>query len=186
MSVIEEISTVGIRNQVTLPKQVREKVKIGEKIAAYIQAVEKREFLVITMDPPSNGVYNRIKISEKGQLVIPKNLRESTGIVEGTNLVFSTHEKGKIRVQKLKEREIKEKTPKRWNFLMDVIDVLNIATNLKDVEIKKGSLIITMKTEQRSNDNLMKELLVRLEGLLDTRLIVEKIDIDKIKMTPLS
>jgi AbrB family looped-hinge helix DNA binding protein len=182
---IEKVSTVGIRNQVTLPKQVRERVKVGEKTTAYIQAWEKEEFLVITLEPPNNGVYNKIKISEKGQLVIPKNLRESTGIIEGTNLVFSVFGKERIRIQKLKEREIEEKYPKRWNFLIDVLDVLNKATDLKNVEIKKKSLIITSMTLQGS-DSLIKELLSKLEGLLDTRLILERIDAKTIKLTPLS
>jgi AbrB family looped-hinge helix DNA binding protein len=185
MVAVEKVSTVGIRNQVTLPKPVRLKVNISEKSSAYIQAAAKNgEYLVITLQPPESGVYNKIKISEKGQLVIPKNLRESTGINEGTNLVFSVIEGKKIRVQKLKERKTGQ-LPKRWNFLVEVLDALNQITDLQNLDIDGKSLVVTIAKKKGSVDKLITELLTRLENLIGTRLIIEKIDDKKLKLTPL-
>ncbi|MFW9998159.1 MAG: hypothetical protein ACFFD4_39320, partial [Candidatus Odinarchaeota archaeon] len=65
MTASEKVSTVGIRNQVTLPKTIREGMNIKEKTRAYIQGSEKGDYLVISLQPPVEGVYSKIKISEK-------------------------------------------------------------------------------------------------------------------------
>ncbi|MFW9997472.1 MAG: hypothetical protein ACFFD4_35860 [Candidatus Odinarchaeota archaeon] len=103
MTTSEKVSTVGIRNQITLPKMIREGVNIREKTPVYIQAVDNVDYLVISLQPPVGGVYSKIKISEKGQLVISKSLWESKGIQGGTNVVFSLINTEKIKVLKLRE-----------------------------------------------------------------------------------
>ncbi|MFW9991578.1 MAG: AbrB/MazE/SpoVT family DNA-binding domain-containing protein [Candidatus Odinarchaeota archaeon] len=185
MVTVEKVSTVGIRNQVTLPKPVREELNIGEKSLAYIQAaVKEGKYLIITLQPPEAGVYNKIKISEKGQLVIPKNLRESTGIYEGTNLVFSVIGGNEIRIQKLKERKT-DQFSKRWSFLVEVLDTLSQITDLDNLDVEGNSLFVTISKKKGSTDNLVTELVTKLESMIGTRLIIEKKDDTKLKLTPL-
>ncbi|MFW9994299.1 MAG: AbrB/MazE/SpoVT family DNA-binding domain-containing protein [Candidatus Odinarchaeota archaeon] len=178
----EKVSTVGIRNQVTLPKHIREKAKIGEKIAAYIQVRE--DMLVITLDPPDEGiVYNRIKISEKGQLVIPKNLRESKGIKEGSNLIFNSTNGDEITVRKLVEKRGSTAKNWRWNFLVAIIKSVGSVPNLARYEIVNNKLVLFLKKEIRNND--LTDLVDSLEKQVGTRLIIEKDD-DKIFLIPMS
>ena len=66
----EKVSTVGISNQVTLPKLIRIISGISSKTPAFIRANDQTNGLIITIEPPTEGTYNKIKISEKGQLVI--------------------------------------------------------------------------------------------------------------------
>ncbi|MHA1449668.1 MAG: AbrB/MazE/SpoVT family DNA-binding domain-containing protein [Candidatus Hodarchaeales archaeon] len=181
---IEKVSTVGIRNQVTLPKSVREGIKINKKTQAYIQAIEKEDILVISLDPPSGGIFNKIKISEKGQLVIPKNLRESKGIGEGTNLVFSISADKNIKVQKLKERKEGKPAVKSWILVMEILDALNNMADLKNIDIDGQSLVINFKKEYKGK--AMKNILAKLENLLGTRLMIEKLENNKVKLTPLA
>ncbi|MFW9998243.1 MAG: hypothetical protein ACFFD4_39750, partial [Candidatus Odinarchaeota archaeon] len=68
MAASEKVSTVGIRKQVTLPKAIRERVNITEKMWAYIQASDKDDQLIISLQPPVKGLYSKMMISPKGQL----------------------------------------------------------------------------------------------------------------------
>ena len=71
----------------------------------------------------------RIKreISEKGQVVIPKDIREMLGLRKGSNVVFEIRDKEVI---------IKpEQTPEE--FLKDFLDVPKLKKRLTSKEIKK-------------------------------------------------
>ena len=183
----EKVSTVGIRNQVTLPKLIREQAKIGNKVQAYIRANEAEKCLIITIEPPT-GTYNKIKISEKGQLVIPKNLRESKGITEGTNLVFTVTREKEIWLQKLIEKRPvgKRKVENwRWTFLVEVIESFEAISGLKDLDIDGASLLLEIKNGSKYSENDLLETVKKMEKLLGTRLVVEKLGKDKLKLTPL-
>ncbi len=137
---VEKVSTVGIRNQVTMPKVIRESLKITTKITAYIRAVDKEKKMVITVKEPESGVYNRIKISEKGQLVVPKNLRESMGIKEGTNLMFEKKGEG-IRVTKLDVAGKGKEKLDTWQLVIDFVSILQ--KHGLQPEVKGGDLLVT-------------------------------------------
>ncbi|MFW9996155.1 MAG: AbrB/MazE/SpoVT family DNA-binding domain-containing protein [Candidatus Odinarchaeota archaeon] len=177
----ERVSTVGVRNQVTLPKVIRKKAKIREKAVACIQARDKDGSLAITLNPPEQGVYNRIKISGKGQLVIPKNLRESKGIKEGVNLVFSINGDGEITMKKLAERRGTKSSSKRWDFLISTVGIL-YTPELDKLTVEGNSLSLRLKKEP-GNATLM-ELVTDLENRIGTRLLIEK-DRNKINLRPL-
>ena len=181
----EKVSTVGIRNQVTLPKQVRERVKTGTKRLAYIQAREKEDSLFITLEPPTAGTYNKIKISEKGQLVIPKNLRESKDIREGTNLVFSVKGEREIMVQKLIDQRKEHEISWRWSFLVEIIKTVEQVTAMKNVSIEGNSLVLSTKKELEKSKEGMLGIVSKMETLLGSRLMVEKLKENKIRLTVL-
>jgi AbrB family looped-hinge helix DNA binding protein len=181
---MEKVSTVGVRNQVTLPKVIRKKAKIKEKMVAYIQAKDKDNFLVITLDPPK-GVYNKIKISEKGQLVIPKNLRESKNIKKGNNLVFSIKDENVIAVKKLIERRKEKNKNWRWQFLVDVMKSLETVPSLINIRIEDKSLALVIKKGQDIGGEEMLELVNKMEKILGMRLLVEKQGL-KINLRPMS
>ncbi|MHA1167008.1 MAG: hypothetical protein ACTSP4_10460 [Candidatus Hodarchaeales archaeon] len=181
----EKVSTVGIRNQVTLPKIIREKMRITQKTTAYIRSTEKGNFLLITLEPPTGTTFNKIKISEKGQLVIPKNLRESKKITEGTNLIFSMSGTSEIKIQKLLKKRKEQEKNWRWNFLVEIIGAMENISGLKDIEIKDMSIILDSKKGSKALDKSILETLKKIENLLGTRIMVEKIKEGKIKLTPL-
>ncbi|MFW9997768.1 MAG: AbrB/MazE/SpoVT family DNA-binding domain-containing protein [Candidatus Odinarchaeota archaeon] len=185
MTVSEKVSTVGIRNQVTLPKVIREGMNIKEKTRAYIQAVDKEDCLVISLQPPAGGVYSKIKISEKGQLVLPKNLRESKGIKEGTNVVFSLISDEKIRVQKLLEKRKEREASWRWNFLVEVLGALEGIAGLEKLEIKDSSLVLQIKKGANSLEKEIIETVTKIENVTGARLLVERLQDDRIKFTPI-
>ncbi|MFW9996442.1 MAG: AbrB/MazE/SpoVT family DNA-binding domain-containing protein [Candidatus Odinarchaeota archaeon] len=179
----ERVSTVGMRYQVTLPKVIRENAKIKEKMVAYIHARDKEDSLVITLNPPGEGVYNRIKISEKGQLVIPKNLRESKHIKQGNNLVFNIEGDQEITVKKLAERRRERDANWRWQFFIEIIEMIGTIPELDRLDIENDSLVLTMKKELDSTKLL--ELVMGLENNLGKRLMVEKNE-KKINLRPMS
>jgi len=183
-SMNEKVSTVGVRNQVTLPKVIRKKAKIREKMIAYIQAREDENNLVITLDPPA-GIYNKIKISEKGQLVIPKNLRESKGIKKGNNLVFSIKDEKEIAVKKLDERKKEKAKNWRWDFLVSVMAVLDTVKALDTVKIEDASLALMMKKNQDLSGEKLLDLVTKMEKHIGMRLLVEKSG-SKINLRPMS
>jgi len=185
MAVSEKVSTVGIRNQVTLPKVIREGLNISEKTGAYMQGSEKSDQMIISLKQPAEGVYSKIKISEKGQLVIPKNLRESKGIKEGTNLVFSLISDEKIGVQKLLEKKKEKETNWRWNFLLEIIRSLEGITGLEKLEIRDGSVVLQVKKGTASLDKRIAETVTRMENVTGMRLMVEKLQDNRIKLTPM-
>ena len=173
--IAEKVSTVGIRNQVTMPKVIRESLKITTKITVFIKAVDKEKKLVITVKEPESGVYNKIKISEKGQLVVPKNLRESMGIKEGMNLMFSKTGEG-IKVTKL-ERAGKEKEQlDTWQLVIDFFSVLQ-KHGLR-AEVKGENLLVT-------GGKGGVEFIRELEEMMEVRVMVEK-TAEGIELTPLS
>ena len=173
--ITEKVSTVGIRNQVTLPKPIRESLQISEKAEAYICVAE--DGLKLTTAQPEEGIFNRIKISEKGQLVIPKNLRESLGINEGTNLLFLKEEKGKIKITKLKESE-KATTGNQWNLLVSFVQTLS-EYGMK-VSMEGKSMVIMTEGGNEKNIKFLEEL----ETLTGNRFLLEKIKTG-LKLTPL-
>ncbi|MHA1449288.1 MAG: AbrB/MazE/SpoVT family DNA-binding domain-containing protein [Candidatus Hodarchaeales archaeon] len=173
--ITEKVSTVGIRNQVTLPKAIRESLQISEKTVAFISVCD--DGLRLTTVKPEEGVFNRIKISEKGQLVIPKNLRESLGIREGTNLLFMKEEKGKIKITKLKETE-KVTTGDHWNLLVKFVRILGEY----GMKVSMDGKAMIIKTESGNERNI--QFLEELEKLTGNRFLLEKIDIG-LKLTPL-
>ncbi|MFW9997109.1 MAG: AbrB/MazE/SpoVT family DNA-binding domain-containing protein [Candidatus Odinarchaeota archaeon] len=185
MAVSEKVSTVGIRNQVTLPKAIREGVNISKKTRAYIQAGEKEDQLVISLQPPVKGVYSKIKISPKGQLVIPKNLRESKGIKEGTNVVFSLIDGERIRVQKLLEKRKEKEKTWRWTFLVEVIGALEKLAGLEKLEIKGTSLVLSVKKGTKALEKDIVETVTKIENVTGARLVVERLQDDRIKFTPI-
>ncbi|MFW9991271.1 MAG: AbrB/MazE/SpoVT family DNA-binding domain-containing protein [Candidatus Odinarchaeota archaeon] len=183
--ITEKVSTVGIRHQVTLPKAIRKGMKIKEKTPAYIQAVDKEDYLVISLQRPSEGVYIKIRISEKGQLVMPKNLRESKGIQEGTNVVFSLISDEKIKVQKLLEKR-KELEPEwRWLFLVEIIRSLEGLAGLDTLAIEGNSLVMQVKKGDNSKEKELTALMTKIENVTGSRLMMERLSNDKIKFTPL-
>ncbi|MFW9996149.1 MAG: AbrB/MazE/SpoVT family DNA-binding domain-containing protein [Candidatus Odinarchaeota archaeon] len=185
MTVSEKVSTMGIRHQVTLPKAIREGVNISEKTRAYIQASEKEDQLVISLQPPAEGVYSKIKISGKGQLVIPKSFRDSKGIQEGTNLVFSLLSGEKIKVQKLLEKR-KEREPEwRWSFLVEIIGALEGLAGPEQLEIQDNSLVLKIKEGVQSKEKEIIETVTKIENVTSVRLMVERLQDNKIKFTPI-
>jgi len=136
---LEKVAAVGIRNQVTVPKTIRDRMKITAKTEAFIRAVNGNE-LLMTLEKPASGVYNRIKISQKGQLVIPKNLRHSLGIKEGTNLVFKGTASG-VTVKKLSTVKRAGTTPVSWSLLIDFFTILK-KKGLQPA-MKDGKLAVT-------------------------------------------
>ncbi|MFW9995312.1 MAG: AbrB/MazE/SpoVT family DNA-binding domain-containing protein [Candidatus Odinarchaeota archaeon] len=185
MTASEKVSTVGIRNQVTLPKTIREGMNIREKTRAYIQGSEKGDHLVISLQPPVEGVYSKIKISEKGQLVLPVNLRESKGIKEGTNVVFSLISDEKIRVQKLLEKRKEREASWRWNFLVEIIGALEGLTGLDTLEIKDNSLVLQIKKGVKSLEKEIIGTVTEIENITGARLLVERLQDDRIRFTPI-
>ncbi|MFW9996573.1 MAG: AbrB/MazE/SpoVT family DNA-binding domain-containing protein [Candidatus Odinarchaeota archaeon] len=185
MAVSEKVSTVGIRNQVTLPKAIREGMNIKEKTRAYIQASEREVQLIISLKRPTEGVYSRIKISPKGQLVIPKNLRSSKGIEEGTNLVFSLLDEEKISVQKLLDKRKEKEKTWRWGFLVEIIEALEKLTGLEKLEIEGTSLVLQIKKGIKTLEKDIVEAVTKIENVTGARLIVERLQDGKIKFTPI-
>ncbi|MFW9993446.1 MAG: AbrB/MazE/SpoVT family DNA-binding domain-containing protein [Candidatus Odinarchaeota archaeon] len=182
-SLNERVSAVGVRNQVTLPKVIRRKAKIKEKMVAYIHARDKEDSLVITLNPPDEGVYNRIKISEKGQLVIPKNLRESKHIKQGNNLVFSIEGDQEITVKKLAERRREKSNNWRWQFFIEILETVEAVPELDHLDVEQNSLVLILKKEL-SGEKLL-ELVTKMENNLGTRLMVEKNE-KKINLRPMT
>ena len=183
--IIEKVSTVGIRKQITLPRAIREKLFTGGKTIAYIQARDKEGFLAITLQPPATGTYNKISISSKGQMVIPKNLRESKGIKAGDNLVFSIRN-GEIRLKKLAEQRSEREPNFLWNFLVEIINWLESAgsSNVNNVSVAGNSLLLVIKSDNpEPRVNVLLETVRKLETLLATRLIIEKLQDNKVKLT---
>ncbi|MFW9991206.1 MAG: hypothetical protein ACFFD4_04025 [Candidatus Odinarchaeota archaeon] len=184
----ERVSTVGVRNQVTLPKDVRNKAHIAGRSTAFIRADAESDSLIITPKPPDTGIYNRIKISEKGQLVIPRNLRESKGIATSTNLVFSISGEGEVTVQKLKERKAAI-SDGRWQFLMRVVETVTSYGNLESIRVEgsgsRKSLILNFKEPVEAGSSF-SEVLEALEGLADVRFLIEILpDHKSVKLQPL-
>ncbi|MFW9994863.1 MAG: AbrB/MazE/SpoVT family DNA-binding domain-containing protein [Candidatus Odinarchaeota archaeon] len=172
MTTNERVATVGLRNQVTLPKEIRKNVRIVPKQTAFISSLDKDDCLVISLEPPDNGVFNRIKISEKGQLVIPKNLRDSKHIKEGTNLVFTVKNDREITMKKLKERCVEPVSGWRWQFLVDILTVLEPVSDLTRMETGDRSLVLVLKEEDKNS--LLINVVNELEHITGSRLMVER------------
>ncbi|MFW9996418.1 MAG: hypothetical protein ACFFD4_30525, partial [Candidatus Odinarchaeota archaeon] len=118
------------------------------------------------------------------QLVLPKNLRESKGIKEGTNVVFSLLSEEKIKVQKLLEKRKEQEASWRWNFLVEIIGALEGLVGLEKLEIKDNSLVLQVKKGARSLEKEIIETVTKIENVTGTRLIVERLQEDRIKFTP--
>ncbi|MFW9992924.1 MAG: hypothetical protein ACFFD4_12855 [Candidatus Odinarchaeota archaeon] len=179
--IIEKVSTVGVRNQITLPKLVREKLNITVKTAVFIQSDDKADSLVMTLEPPQNGVFNRITISGKGQLVIPGNLRLSKGIKEGTNLIFSLTG-DRIKVQKL-ARSKQKKMPTRWTFFLTTFKVL-LGLSPR-IERENDAIVLTVNGQQEAPGKAFMTSVKELEDLVGSRLMIEKLDVRTVKLSPL-
>ena len=54
----EKVSTVGIRNQVTMPRDIRQALGLKGKMKAAIRAVKGGKKMVITGEIPAEGVYS--------------------------------------------------------------------------------------------------------------------------------
>ncbi|MFW9994843.1 MAG: AbrB/MazE/SpoVT family DNA-binding domain-containing protein [Candidatus Odinarchaeota archaeon] len=169
----ERVSTVGIRNQVTLPKGVRDKLKIVTRTPAFIRAGGIDNRLIISLNPPEGSIFNRIKISEKGQLVIPKNFRESTGIKENTNLVFSV-EGEEIAIQKLVERRA-SLADNYWSFLLSTIVTIDSFSSLEQIEVENDKKLVFHFDKQLDTD-MISQLVTAMEKLAETRCLVETIN----------
>jgi AbrB family looped-hinge helix DNA binding protein len=182
----EKVSTVGVRNQVTLPKTVRERVDIANKATAFILAADKEDFLIITFQSPSSGVYNKIKISEKGQLVIPKNLRMSMGIAEGTNLVFSVTEKKMITIRILEKSKESTSANSKWQFLTKLLEIAEQFRGLEKTSVENSNALLLHFIKPTKVDKSFANTLAKLEDLLGSRLVPEILEGGKkIKLVPL-
>ncbi|MFW9996641.1 MAG: AbrB/MazE/SpoVT family DNA-binding domain-containing protein [Candidatus Odinarchaeota archaeon] len=181
---VEKVSTIGIRNQITLPKDIRDAVKITAKTEVYIKNQEDQESLIISLEKPTEGVYNSVKISEKGQLVIPKNYRESKGIKGGTNLLFRVSSGTDIIVQILPPERKESTRDQRWNLLIDIFKALNGFSTMNTLQINDGSLVVGFDKDIKV-DSKLTENIERIENILGTRLMVEKVQDSRLKLTPL-
>ncbi|MFW9995999.1 MAG: hypothetical protein ACFFD4_28420, partial [Candidatus Odinarchaeota archaeon] len=115
----------------------------------------------------------------------PKNLRESKGIKEGTNLVFSVTGENEIKVQRLLKKRKEQETNWRWNFLVEIIGAIEGVSGLNSLDIKDDSLVMDLKKNTESLENELVEMLKKIENLLGTRLLIERTEDKKIKLTPL-
>ncbi|MFW9998122.1 MAG: AbrB/MazE/SpoVT family DNA-binding domain-containing protein [Candidatus Odinarchaeota archaeon] len=123
---------------------------------------DKTDSLVMTLEPPQNGVFDRIKISEKGQLVIPMNLRTSKGIKEGSNLIFSVTG-DRIRVQKLVKTKQKKKS-KQWFFFLNALKILlDLSTRIGR---ENDAIILTLNGQQEASGNAFMASVKELETSL--------------------
>lgn len=132
---LQKVSTVGIRNQVTLPKDIRKQLQQKDKFSAFI-SVDKK-MLRITLSKPE-GLHNSIAVSDKGQFVVPKNLRESLDISENDNLVFNVV-KDYVEIRKLAASDTFT-TNVKFDFVCRVIDAAGGSLWADD-----GSLILKNK-----------------------------------------
>jgi AbrB family looped-hinge helix DNA binding protein len=163
---------------------IREKTRMKEKTVAYVQAREKEDQLVISGYPPE-GTYNKIKISEKGQLVIPKNLRESRSIEKGNNLVFTIASDRTIVVKKLEERKTEKEKNWHWDFFIEVFGTLQDIPSLDATKIEEKALTLTFKKGQEPKGAKLLDLITKLESKMETRLLVQK-DGSKIILRPMT
>ena len=159
---------IGERNQVTVPKVIRKVVGIKDKSLAFIGTRDgEPSCMYLSVERPESGVFNTISISEKGQMVIPTNLRLSLGVTAGTNLVFTAWGKGKpVEITRLDKK--KSAGGERWQLLFSLLTTAS--KHGLAVKPREKSLLIIGET---STSNL-REFVGELEKLVGTRLLVEK------------
>jgi AbrB family looped-hinge helix DNA binding protein len=165
---IVRMAPVCARYQVTLPRDVRERLPLKKGgTDAYIQPRDEKGYLVITLKKPE-GTYNPIRISHKGQWVIPKNIRKSQDIEEGTNLKFTTIDNCDIEVRKTSKKE--QKTIQNWNFFLDVLDYTN------KYELKASDQAIQIERKNGLDKGESLDLLDEMEKITNTKLMMERTD----------
>lgn len=164
-----KFATVGIRNQVTLPKEIRDKAGISEKIIAYIMP-DNGKLIISVNEPESKNGHSRIKISAKGQFVIPKHLRNSYKIKKGINLAFR-YRNNQIDVMPVRGRRSKE-----TDVFNTVIDFLKLTHNrhvsfFNDSDGHPG-LHIEIKKRLGKDMTDLTTIIQKLEDFFNLRLMI--------------
>ncbi|MFW9997178.1 MAG: hypothetical protein ACFFD4_34360 [Candidatus Odinarchaeota archaeon] len=178
------VSKVGARNQVTLPKSIRNGLNLVEGLNAYIGADEKGNYLIISLQDSPDEAFDEIRISNKGQLIIPKKFRNLKGISEGSNLVFTVISATEITVQKLLENRKEQEIKWRWNFLIEIIGTLDEISGIRNLEFENGSLVLITDNISDFQKKELVEMLVKIENLTGLRLMFERRSDYKMALIP--
>ncbi|MHA2331375.1 MAG: hypothetical protein ACXAEU_05050 [Candidatus Hodarchaeales archaeon] len=107
------VSTVGPRNEITLPRIIIKRANLSNKRPIYLFPVDENDTLGISPRPPVKRPYRKIWLSRKGQFIIPGFLRKSRGITTGTNLMF-LYNGSEILVTILSSRVAEKERENNW------------------------------------------------------------------------
>lgn len=178
------VAKISNRNQTTLPSEIRHKMGITGKRSLFVwqSPFLSEETVILSIEPPVKKTYKAIKISDKGQIVIPSHYRDSLGITLGDNIVFSIVSNmielpEVILFQKMKDHENVLFT---WDHMINVIEIVSLIS--KNISVRDSSILVLGLTVD-DREKTFIERIRAIEGILGVKLMISRKD-KKLLLTP--
>jgi bifunctional DNA-binding transcriptional regulator/antitoxin component of YhaV-PrlF toxin-antitoxin module len=177
------ISRVGSRAQMTLPKDIREKMKVNKGLPELLffwhSPLLTRKIIIVSLDPPVKIPYEVMTLGRKGAFTIPRRFRNGMGITAGDSVFFSISQDFACDkftdVILLKKAEIFNGEEYLWEKMITVIDKLMAFS--RDISVNKKKILVFTLNKKKMSKTVERKFIdwiTTVEELIDEKLLISR------------